>query len=81
MTLPAESVIRSLEQALEQDKRVKAAWLKGSFARVGDADRHSDIDLHVGLLPTMPNLFGKGSRPGSPLPAPFCSITNSSAVT
>lgn len=51
MTLPAENVIHSLKQALEQDHRVKAAWLKGSFGRVGDADRHSDIDLHVWLEP------------------------------
>lgn len=60
MTLPAESVIRSLEQALEQDSRVKAAWLKGSFGRVGDADRHSDIDLHVWLAPDAATPFRQG---------------------
>lgn len=51
MTLLAESIIRELERVLEQDQRVKAAWLKGSFGRVADADRHSDIDLHVWLTP------------------------------
>lgn len=60
LTLPAESVIRSLRQALEQDSRVKAAWLKGSFARVGDADRHSDIDLHVWLSPGDAEPFRQG---------------------
>lgn len=60
MTLPAEVIIRSLEQALEKDDRVKAAWLKGSFARAGDADRHSDIDLHVWLEPDDASVFRKG---------------------
>ena len=60
LTLPAESVIRSLEQVLEQDKRIKAAWLKGSFARAGEADRHSDIDLHVWLAPEDAEPFRRG---------------------
>lgn len=60
LTLPAESVIRSLEQALERDQRVKAAWLTGSFGRVGDADRHSDIDLHVWLEPDDATAFRQG---------------------
>ena len=36
---------------MERDARVKAAWLTGSFGRGADADRHSDIDLHVWLGP------------------------------
>ncbi len=51
MTLPAERTIELLEHALGRDARVKAAWLKGSFGRCADADRHSDIDLHVWLGP------------------------------
>ena len=56
LTLPAENVIHQLEQALEQDPRIKAAWLKGSFGR-GDADRHSDIDLTVWLAPDDADAF------------------------
>jgi len=33
---------------LEQDERVRAAWLQGSFAR-GDADAWSDVDCHVAV--------------------------------
>ena len=62
MTLPAEDVIRALKQALEKDDRVKAAWLKGSFARTGDADRHSDIDLHMWLEPGDAPGFRQGLR-------------------
>ena len=58
LTLPAENVIHQLEQALEQDPRIKAAWLKGSFGR-GDADRHSDIDLTVWLAPDDADVFRK----------------------
>lgn len=57
MILPAESIIHELERVLEQDHRVKAAWLKGSFGRVADADRHSDIDLHVWLAPEDAAIF------------------------
>lgn len=60
MTLPAEDVIRSLEQALRRDERVKAAWLTGSLGRGGDADRHSDIDLHVWLEPSDAPAFRQG---------------------
>lgn len=60
MTLPAESIIRELERVLKQDQRVKAAWLKGSFGRVTDADRHSDIDLHVWLTPENAATFRQG---------------------
>ncbi len=58
MSLPAEKIIHLLEQALEQDPRLKAAWLKGSFGR-GDADRHSDIDLTVWLAPDDADAFRK----------------------
>lgn len=60
MTLPAEGIIHLLEQSLKQDDRVKAAWLKGSFGRAEDADRHSDIDLHVWLAPDDATTFRQG---------------------
>lgn len=60
MTLPAEDIIRSLEQTLRRDNRVKAAWLTGSLGRGGAADRHSDIDLHVWLSPDDAPAFRQG---------------------
>ena len=60
LTLPAESIIYSLEHALEQDHRVKAVWLKGSFGRATDTDRHSDIDLHIWLAPEDAVAFRQG---------------------
>ena len=38
--------LADLQAKLENDARVLAAWLEGSFGR-GSADRYSDIDLHL----------------------------------
>ena len=35
-----------LQPCRENDERIRSAWLEGSFGR-GDADRYSDIDLHL----------------------------------
>lgn len=42
------ALLEQLHQRLAADERIEAAWLAGSFGR-GDADRYSDLDLH--LLP------------------------------
>lgn len=38
--------LSDLTPALNDDSRIRAAWLEGSFGR-GNADRYSDIDLHL----------------------------------
>lgn len=45
-----QAFIEAATDALVEDPRVRAAWLEGSFGR-GDADRYSDVDLHVLLEP------------------------------
>ena len=40
--------LQALQNALEANPAVKAAWLSGSFGR-GNADRYSDIDINVWL--------------------------------
>lgn len=49
--LPTDSVLEQLLSHFQQNPRVKGAWLKGSRARGYDADRHSDLDLHLWLDP------------------------------
>lgn len=44
------SLIAACKTLVQNDGRVRAAWLAGSFGR-GDADAYSDIDLHI-LLPS-----------------------------
>jgi predicted nucleotidyltransferase len=44
----ASAVIQALVGHVRLHPQLKACWLKGSQAR-GDADRHSDIDLHLWL--------------------------------
>ncbi len=41
-----EQYIAALKTKLATDERIKAAWLEGSFGR-GNADRYSDLDIHV----------------------------------
>lgn len=41
-----EHYIAALKTKLAADERIKAAWLEGSFGR-GNADRYSDLDIHV----------------------------------
>ena len=41
-----EQYIVALKTKLAADERIKAAWLEGSFGR-GNADRYSDLDIHV----------------------------------
>jgi hypothetical protein len=38
--------LTGLQPVVENDGRIRAAWLEGSLGR-GDADRYSDIDLHL----------------------------------
>jgi hypothetical protein len=40
-------LVQKLQEKLRLDGRVLAAWLEGSLGRVSDADRYSDIDLHL----------------------------------
>jgi len=40
------SYLEALQVALEQHPLVRAAWVEGSLGR-GNADRYSDVDLHV----------------------------------
>ena len=49
MRLTQEDMVQTLALEFQQQKCVKAAWLTGSLARPGAADRHSDIDLHLWL--------------------------------
>ncbi len=48
--LPAETLLVPLLPLLHADPRIKAAWLEGSLGRQ-QADRHSDLDLHLWLDP------------------------------
>jgi predicted nucleotidyltransferase len=41
-----DAILRKIRNALESDRRVRAAWLSGSFGR-GEDDAWSDLDLHV----------------------------------
>ena len=41
-----EALIERAQKVLEEDDRIIACWLEGSFAR-GNADAWSDVDLHV----------------------------------
>jgi predicted nucleotidyltransferase len=49
-TKPQLEFLEVLLNDLTGDPRVRALWLKGSMGR-GRADRHSDIDLQIALLP------------------------------
>ncbi|MCU0503684.1 MAG: nucleotidyltransferase domain-containing protein [Anaerolineae bacterium] len=48
--LPQSQRLAALVADLWADPNVVALWLGGSLAR-GEADRYSDVDLHVALLP------------------------------
>ena len=54
--LDAATVIGALVHHVRQHPHLKGCWLKGSQAR-GDADRHSDIDLHLWLEPEHADAF------------------------
>jgi len=43
-----DEILRKVGSALEVDRRVRAAWLSGSFGR-GEEDSWSDLDLHVAV--------------------------------
>ncbi|MFO7632247.1 MAG: nucleotidyltransferase domain-containing protein, partial [Caldilinea sp.] len=51
--------LRDLQTKLAADPQVRAAWLAGSFGR-GNADRYSDVDLH--LLLSDAAAFRTGAR-------------------
>jgi predicted nucleotidyltransferase len=50
-----------LENLLRSDPRIRAAWLEGSLGR-GNADRYSDIDLHVLLAESDLAAFQAGAE-------------------
>ena len=54
--LDAATVIGALVHHVRQHPHLKGCWLGGSQAR-GDADRHSDIDLHLWLEPEHADAF------------------------
>ena len=54
----AAAVLQSLVTQVRRDPHLLAAWVKGSQAR-GDADRHSDIDLHLLVSPDQAETFRK----------------------
>jgi hypothetical protein len=41
-----EEIVEKLRASVVADPRIRAAWLGGSLGR-GDADRYSDVDLHL----------------------------------
>lgn len=41
-----DEYLHALAAKFEADDRIKAAWLEGSFGR-GNADRYSDLDIHL----------------------------------
>jgi hypothetical protein len=43
---PQSEYLQALQSAVDSDTRIRAAWLEGSLGR-GNADRYSDIDLHL----------------------------------
>lgn len=45
-TTSTNTLLEQLHHKLASDARVRAAWLAGSYGR-GDADRYSDLDLHL----------------------------------
>jgi predicted nucleotidyltransferase len=47
-------------QVLRTNPHIRGAWVTGSLARNGDADRHSDIDLHIWLEPSELGEFKAG---------------------
>ena len=51
-----EAIIESLKQYFKKDKRLKAAWIFGSFVR-GDMHTNSDIDIMVRLDPSVKITF------------------------
>ncbi|MCB9161085.1 MAG: nucleotidyltransferase domain-containing protein [Caldilineaceae bacterium] len=53
--------IDDVTRAVETDARVLAAWLEGSYGR-GDADRFSDVDLHLLLAPATADDFRAGAE-------------------
>jgi predicted nucleotidyltransferase len=44
-----DRLLSRVQQVLEADRRVTAAWLSGSYGR-GEADAWSDLDLHVAVM-------------------------------
>ncbi len=53
------SFLADLRDRLGGDAQIRAAWLAGSFGR-GNADRYSDIDLHLLLADV--EAFRSGAR-------------------
>ena len=55
-----DEYLARLEKQIENDSRIIAAWLEGSLGR-GNADRYSDIDLHLLLTDSDLDSFRAGA--------------------
>lgn len=53
--------IHDAQSVILEDERIRAAWLEGSFGR-GNADRYSDVDLHLLLAPESEEDFRASAR-------------------
>lgn len=58
---PQQELLDLLQNAVNTDSRIGAAWLEGSFGR-GNADRYSDIDLHLLLDESVIDSFRAGAE-------------------
>ncbi len=56
-----DEYLARLQKQIENDSRIMAAWLEGSFGR-GNPDRYSDIDLHLLLTDGDLNSFRAGAE-------------------
>ena len=56
-----DEYLAQLEKQIVKDSRIVAAWLDGSLGR-GNADRYSDIDLHLLLTDTGLDSFRAGAE-------------------
>lgn len=53
--------LQTLTQKLQAEAAIRAAWLEGSFGR-GQADRYSDLDIHLLLMPEQVERFRTGAE-------------------
>jgi hypothetical protein len=60
-TATHERLIEALRVHAQEDARIRAAWLEGSFAR-GTADAGSDLDLHLAVEDEAFEAFCDGAR-------------------
>jgi hypothetical protein len=56
-----EAYLTALTPKLQAEESIRAAWLEGSFGR-GQADRYSDLDIHLLLTPEGGERFRAGAE-------------------